>query len=86
MWKFAQWGQVKDEKILIAPHTAIALGAVNKKSLEENTIVLATAHPSKFSDVVMKETGIRPELPENLKNIMDKEEKYQKLPKDIERI
>ena len=76
----------KDEKILIDPHTAIAVGAVNKKSLEENTIVLATAHPSKFSDVVMKETGIRPELPENLKNIMDKEEKYQKLPKDIKKI
>ena len=76
----------KDEKILIDPHTANAVGAVNKKSLEENTIVLATAHPSKFSDVVMKETGIRPELPENLKNIMDKEEKYQKLPKDIKKI
>ena len=76
----------KNQKILIDPHTAVAVGAVNKKSLEENTIVLATAHPSKFLDVVMKETGIRPELPENLKNIMDKEEKYQKLPKDIKKI
>ena len=76
----------KNQKILIDPHTAIAIGAVNKISLEGNTVILATAHPSKFSDVVMKETGIRPELPENLKNILDKKEKYEKLPKDIKKI
>ena len=34
----------------------------------------------------MKETGVRPELPENFKNILDKEEKYEKLPKDIKKI
>ena len=62
----------KNQKMLIDPHTAVAIGAVNKISLEGNTIILATAHPSKFSDVVMKETGIKPELPENLKNILIK--------------
>ena len=76
----------KDQKILIDPHTAVGIGVMNKIVLKGKTIILATAHPSKFSDVVMKETGIRPELPENLKNIMDKEEKYQKLPKDIKKI
>jgi len=76
----------KNQKILIDPHTAVAVGVVNKISLEENTVILATAHPSKFSDVVMKETGVRPELPENFKNILDKEEKYEKLPKDIKKI
>ena len=76
----------KNQKILIDPHTAVAVGVVNKISLEGNTVILATAHPSKFSDVVMKETGVRPELPENLKNILDKEEKYEKLPKDIKKI
>ena len=34
----------------------------------------------------MKETGIKPELPENLKNILNKKEKYEKLPKDLEKI
>ena len=72
--------------MLIDPHTAVAIGAVNKISLEGNTVILATAHPSKFSDVVMKETGIKPELPENLKNILIKKEKYEKLPKDLKKI
>ena len=76
----------KNQKMLIDPHTAVAIGAVNKISLEGNTVILATAHPSKFSDVVMKETGIKPELPENLKNILDKKEKYEKLPKDLKKI
>ena len=76
----------KNQKMLIDPHTAVAIGVVNKISLEGNTVILATAHPSKFSDVVMEETGIKPELPENLKNILDKKEKYEKLPKDIKKI
>ena len=76
----------KNQGILIDPHTAVAIGAVNKISLEGNTVILATAHPSKFSNVVMKETGIKPELPENLKNILDKKEKYEKLPQDLKKI
>ena len=76
----------ENEKMLIDPHTAIAIGAVNKINLKENTIILATAHPAKFSEVVTKETGIKPELPENLKNILDKKEKYEKLPKDLKKI
>ena len=76
----------KNQKMLIDPHTAVAIGVVNKISLEGNTVILATAHPSKFSDIVMKETGIKSELPENLKNILDKKEKYEKLPNDIKKI
>jgi len=76
----------KNLGMLIDPHTAVAIGVVNKISLEGNTVILATAHPSKFSDVVMKETGIKPELPENLKNILVEKEKYEKLPKDLKKI
>jgi len=47
---------------------------------------LATAHPSKFSDVTMEATGIKPELPENLKNILVEKENYDKLPKDLEKV
>ncbi len=79
-------GVYKNQGILIDPHTAVAIGAMNKISLEGNTVVLATAHPSKFSDVVMKETNIRPELPENLKSILFEKEKYEKLPKDLKKI
>ena len=76
----------KNQGMLIDPHTAVAIGAVHKISLEGNTVILATAHPSKFSDVVMKETNIKPELPEDLKNILVEKEKYEKLPKDLKKI
>jgi len=76
----------KDEKILIDPHTAVGIGAVNKISLQGNVIVLGTAHPSKFSEVVYKETGIDPELPENLKKILNQKEKFEKLPKDLNKV
>ena len=73
----------KDQGKLIDPHTAVAIGAANKISLKENIIVLSTAHPSKFSDIVMKETNIKPELPENVKNILIEKERCEMLPKDL---
>ena len=47
------------------------VGAADKISLEDETVVLGTAHPAKFSDVVMKETSIKPDLPENLKKVLN---------------
>ena len=76
----------KNQGKLIDPHTAVAVGVANKISLKGNIIVLSTAHPSKFSDVVMKETNIKPELPENVKNILIEKERYEILPKDLNRI
>ena len=34
----------------------------------------------------MQTTNIKPELPENLKNILVKKEKYEKLPRDLKKI
>ena len=76
----------KDEKILIDPHTAVAISAVEKVSLEGETVVLGTADPSKFSDTVMKETGKMPELPEKLKIILNRKEKFKKLHKDLKKV
>ena len=76
----------KNHGILIDPHTAVGIGVTKKISLKGNTVILATAHPSKFSDVVMEATGIKPELPENLKNILVEKENYDKLPKDLEKV
>ena len=49
-------------------------------------VVLGTAHPAKFSDVVMKETSKKPELPENLKKILNQKEKFEELPKDLKKV
>ena len=76
----------KDQGKLVDPHTAVAIGVVDKVSLEGNVIILATAHPSKFSDVVRNETSIKPELPESLQNILIQKENYVRLPKDLKKI
>ena len=76
----------KDEKILIDPHTAVGIGAINKISLEGDIIALGTADPSKFSDVIIKETSVMPELPNNLKEILNQKEKFEKLPKDLKKV
>jgi len=76
----------KNQGILVDPHTAIAIGAIDKVSLHGKCIVLATAHPSKFPESVKNETGVTPELPESLKDILTKKEKYTKIPSDLKKI
>lgn len=45
-------------------------------------VVLGTAHPAKFPDAVERASGNRPELPENLKDMMSAEERQQVLAAD----
>tara|TARA_B100000029_G_C17447745_1_gene913859 strand:- start:196 stop:1215 length:1020 start_codon:yes stop_codon:yes gene_type:complete len=73
----------KSNKIHIDPHTAVGIGAMKKIGLKGNSIILSTAHPSKFSEVVKKITNSNPELPGNLKNLLVKKEKYAKLSNNI---
>ncbi len=76
----------KKEGILIDPHTAVAIGVANKISLKDDTVVLATAHPAKFSEVVKNETNINPDLPENLKKILHQNERVETLPNNLEKV
>ena len=76
----------KNERVLIDPHTAVAIGVAKKFSLKEDTIVLSTAHPSKFSDVVLESTGTKPQLPKNLKNILTKKENFDILSVDLKEV
>jgi threonine synthase len=76
----------KDQGILIDPHTAVAIGVTKKMPIDGKVIVLATAHPAKFFDVVMKETNIKPELPDNLKYVLNDKENYMQLPKDLKKV
>jgi len=76
----------KKEATLIDPHTAVGIGVANKLSLEGETVVLGTAHPAKFSEVVMKETGKKPELPENLKKILNQKEIFHEIPNDLKKV
>tara|TARA_Y100000590_G_scaffold332115_1_gene377581 strand:- start:5151 stop:6530 length:1380 start_codon:yes stop_codon:yes gene_type:complete len=74
------------EKMLVDPHTAVGIGVTKKISLEGKAVILSTAHPSKFSEIIIKETGKKPELPKNLESILTKNEKCEKLSKKIKDI
>ena len=69
-----------DFGVIFDPHSALGLHAA--KSARQDKIVakhipiisLACAHPAKFPDVVEKAIGIRPELPQQLFDLMKKQQ------------
>ncbi len=76
----------KTHNILIDPHTAVGVGVAKKLSKINRTMVLSTAHPYKFSEVVYKATNVHPKLPESLKNAMGEKESYEKLPVNLTKV
>jgi len=62
--------------IILDPHSAIGFGSLNKVNIDGNNIVLATAHPCKFPDAINKSIGVKPDLPDELKYVMDEKENY----------
>ncbi|MEM7650681.1 MAG: threonine synthase [Pseudomonadota bacterium] len=67
------------------PHTAVGFHVA--KEIAENAsgpvVTLATAHPSKFPDAVEKAIGKRPDLPEHLADLFEREERMSALPNDL---
>ena len=62
--------------MVLDPHTAIGYGAFDKHDLKGNNIVLATAHPCKFPDAILKAINLKSDLPDELKFILDEKENY----------
>ena len=61
--------------LLVDPHSAIGLRAAEARRVPGVPIVaLATAHPAKFPDAVEAATGVRPELPEALADLLERPE------------
>ena len=48
----------ENHKIIIDPHTAVGLGALEKINLTDKSIVLSTAHPCKFPEAIKKAINI----------------------------
>ena len=71
--------------IVIDPHTAIGVGAVKKLNLRE-VVVLATAHPCKFPEAIERAISKTEKLPDNLSYVNNKEEKFDVIPNDLEKI
>ncbi|HMS47194.1 threonine synthase [Candidatus Neomicrothrix sp.] len=61
--------------LMVEPHSAIGLRAAEARRVPGVPIVaLATAHPAKFPDAVEAATGVRPELPEALADLLERPE------------
>jgi threonine synthase len=73
---------------LADPHTATGLSVLNdrEKSVSHSLISLACAHPAKFGEAIKKATGKDPELPKEIENIFDKDEKMTILPNSSDEI
>ncbi len=80
--------QVYDETgYVLDPHTAVGMaGATNLANDGNPVILLATAHPSKFPDAVEKAMGTRPDLPDHLADLFDREEKMINQPNSRETV
>lgn len=70
--------------VLVDPHTAVGIGAARKAPRDgHKRVVLATAHPAKFPDAVEKATGVRPELPSHLSDLLQRPEQADAIENDV---
>lgn len=81
------WAQAH-ANMIIDPHTAVALAAaqVCAKDIDTPIVTLATAHAAKFPDAVKAATGVHPNLPAHSQDIFKKEERFERLPNDVDAV
>ena len=76
-----------EHNYLLDPHTAVGVNAAQKCCSENIPVVcLATAHPAKFGEAVLKAIGKTPDLPLGLQGLKDKESRCEVLEPDIKTV
>jgi len=75
---------LRETSRLVDPHTAVALAVAEKETRDPAIpmIVLGTAHPAKFPDVVEAACGVRPGLPDWLSDLPERSERVTPMPVD----
>ncbi len=74
----------RETGMLIDPHTAVGVAASRTCSTPGvPTVTLATAHPAKFPDAVLRATGRHPALPDHLADLLERPENSTTLPADL---
>ena len=70
------------------PHSAVGVAAARRAGLDREVpiVVLATAHPAKFPDVVAGVTGVHPPLPSHMANLFERKERLVTLPNDLKAV
>lgn len=77
--------RVHEERgILLDPHTATAWAIAEQEPTSGPTVIVGTAHPAKFPEVVEKATGIAPELPEDLAGLLTAPERIRRIDPDAD--
>ena len=74
---------------LLDPHTAIGVAAARAKRRDNKTpmVCLATAHPAKFPEAILKAGNIgEPPLPNHMSDLFEREERYEVLADDIKTV
>ncbi len=79
-WALAHTGELLD------PHTAIGLAAARRDTGSAPMVTLATAHPAKFPAAVEAATGVSPQLPARLADLMRRPERYDGAPAQLQAI
>ncbi|MBU2646382.1 threonine synthase [bacterium] len=69
----------------IDPHTAVGIAAAEQSPFER-VICLATAHPAKFNEAVIRATGKVPEIPALLAGILDKPSRCTNSKQDLQQV
>ena len=72
---------------LIDPHTAVAVAAAQAEIVVQGSgtpmIALGCAHPAKFPDAVERATGLRPNLPPSMAELLERPERIVVLPNEL---
>jgi threonine synthase len=72
--------------IILDPHTAIGVGAVNKLNLKDEFIILSTAHPCKFPDATNQAINKIENLPNELNYILNEKENFEIIDNSSEKV
>ena len=79
--------KINDEHLTVVdPHTAVGIGAVKKLEIEKNCVVLSTAHPCKFPKAIEDAISKTENLPNSLKYVKERKEKFELLSNDIQKV
>ena len=72
--------------MIIDPHTAVGLRALEKINLNGKNAVLSTAHPCKFPEAIQKAINVNSELPSELNYILNEKENFVVIQNNIEKV
>ncbi len=75
----------RDCALIVDPHSAVGIGAARRGLADARgtpVAALGTAHPAKFPEAVEAATGVRPQLPAHLADLMGRPETIVALPND----